>query len=776
MAVADVVRLICTNPVYRSRIACHNVSDPEPAAYGTLARPLSGPLSAYLSHAGIRLYTHQCEAVNLLREKKNAIITTPTASGKTLAFNLPVFERMETDPDSRALYLYPTKALANDQLATLLTMEKFTGIPAKPAIYDGDTPQSKRSAIREHARIVISNPHELHQVLSWHGKWSTFFSNLDFVVLDEAHRYRGIFGSQIAFLIRRLRRVARFYGADPQFVLSTATLANPGEFARRLVGKQFSFVCGDGSPRGKRHFVLYNPFYDGVGLRSAHQESKDLLVSCVKGDLQVLCFAGSRKIAELVSLWAKEDLRRNSSRLAESVMTYRAGYLPQERRTIERRLKDRDLKGVVSTNALELGIDIGSLDAVIIDGYPGTMMSTRQQAGRAGRKAGESLAVLVAQANPLDQYFMHHPDEFFSRPHEHAIIDTGNPYIVSGHLLCAAAELPVREEVDREFFGDRFGPVLADLAESGLLRDTPRGFVYSGRGRAAEAVPLDGMAAESFRILHEGRVLETLDRAQAYREAHKGAIMLHQGVTYIVKEMDIETHTIRVSETDVDYYTQPLKNVDLKVLETCETRDINGISCAFGDVEVTEQYTAYKIKKGDSILGVEPLNLPPLTFQTKAFWLVVPESLTDPVSFAGLDLAGGLHGAEHAIIALMPLFVLCDRWDIGGLSTPSFGESGEPTIFVYDGYEGGIGLAEKAFTLLPDLFSRTHEMVRDCPCTKGCPSCIYSPKCGNDNVPLDKEATVLILAGLAAAGAGAEATALKSGPASGFTESGPVHP
>ena len=773
MAVVDVVRLLGTNPVYRSRVACHNVAEPEPAAYGTLDRPLPDPLAAYLTHAGIRLYTHQCEAVNLLRKEKNVIITTPTASGKTLAFNLPVFERMAGDPDARALYLYPTKALANDQQRTLLVMEKFTGISVKPAIYDGDTPQSKRSAIREHARIVISNHYELHQVLSWHGKWSPFFSNLRYVVLDEAHKYRGIFGSQIALIVRRLRRVARYYGANPQFVLSSATLANPEEFAGKLTGLSFVQVGSDGSPRGKRHFVLYNPFYDGVGLRSAHQESKDLLVSCVKGDLQALCFAGSRKIAELVALWAKEDLRRSSARLVESVLAYRAGYLPEERRGIENRLKNREIKGVVSTNALELGIDIGSLDAVIIDGYPGTMMSVRQQAGRAGRKAGESLAVLVAQANPLDQYFMHHPDEFFSRPHEHAIIDTGNPYIVSGHLLCAAAELPLNEEKDREFFGDRFSPILADLAESALLSRTPRGFVYAGRGRAAEAVTLDGMAAESFRILCEGRVLETMDRAQAYREAHKGAIMLHQGITYVVNAMDLETHTVRVSETDVDYYTQPLKETDLKVLETLRTTDIGGVTCAFGDVEVTEWYTAYKIKKGDTVLGVEPLDLPPITFRTKAVWLVVPESIAAPVSSAGLDLAGGLHGAEHALIALMPLFVLCDRWDIGGLSSPAFGENGEPMIFVYDGYEGGIGLAEKAFTLLPELFTRTHEMVRDCSCKKGCPSCIYSPKCGNDNVPLDKEATVMILVGLAAAGASNIAA---PEPAGCIPDSGPVAP
>jgi DEAD/DEAH box helicase domain-containing protein len=373
------------------------------------------------------------------------------------------------------------------------------------------------------------------------------------------------------------------------------------------------------------------------------------------------------------------------------------------------------------------------------------MMSTRQQAGRAGRKGGESLAVLVAQANPLDQYFMHHPDQFFSRPHEHAIVDTKNPYIVSGHLLCAAAELPLKEDRDREFFGESLSPLLSDLASCNLLRETSRGWVYAGRGRAADAVKLDGMSAGSFRVVCHGGLLETMDRAQAYREGHKGAIMLHQSETYVVNEMDLETHTIRVTGKDVDYYTQPLKDVDLSIIETMDNRVVNGIPCAFGDVEVTEQYTAYKIKRGDTVIGIEPLSLPPLTFRTKAFWLTVPEQFGQSVSDAGLDLAGGLHGAEHAIIALMPFHVMCDRWDIGGLSSPAFGEDGQAMIFVYDACEGGIGLAEKAYANLAELFAGSHELVRDCPCRKGCPSCIYSPKCGNDNVPLDKDATVKIL-------------------------------
>jgi DEAD/DEAH box helicase domain-containing protein len=540
-------------------------------------------------------------------------------------------------------------------------------------------------------------------------------------------------------------RLCHHYGSSPQFILSTATLANPLEFAGKLTGLPFELISEEGSPHGRKHFVLYNPFYDGIGERSTYQETKDLLVSCVKDNLQTLCFTGSRKITELVTLWSREDARRSSTRLAESISAYRAGYLPEERRIIECKLKEGSMKGVVSTSALELGIDVGSLDAVIIAGYPGTMMSTRQQAGRAGRKGGDSLAILVALANPLDQYFMHHPQHFFNRSHEHAIIDTANPYIVSGHLLCAAAELPLCEEDDREYFGESFTGLLPELESGDLIRKTSRGWVYSGRGRAADVVRLDGVPGSTFRILCHGRLLETMDRAQAYREAHKGAIMLHQGEIYVVSEMDLATHTIRVTETSVDYYTQPLKTVDLSIIEILATRSIHGARCAFGEVEVTEQYTSYKIKRKDTIIGVEPLDLPPITFRTKAFWVISEPDTERHVIRSNLDLAGGLHGAEHAIIALMPLHVMCDRWDIGGLSSPAFGENCEPTIFVYDGFEGGIGLAEKAFEILPEVFLSAYELVRDCGCEKGCPSCIYSPKCGNDNQPLDKDAALSIL-------------------------------
>lgn len=749
MAIAEFLHQLTANPVYRERVVEILTTGAEVPRYGKLETTLPEVISDYLAGNDIRLYTHQCDAINSCARGSNVIITTPTASGKTLAFNIPVLSRLFADKDSRALYIYPTKALANDQLRSLERFDRYTGIGAKPAIYDGDTPQSKRAAIREHARIIITNPYELHQVLPWHVKWQEFFSGLSFIVIDESHRYRGVFGSHVAMLVRRLLRLCRHYGSDPLIILSSATLANPDEFSKKLTGRKFTHISDDGSPRGRKHVILFNPFYDGIATRSTPHETKDLLLSCVRSDLQTLCFTNSRKLTELIALWAREDAKRVSQKIAATIAAYRAGYLPEERRQLERLLKDGQIKGLVSTNALELGIDVGSLDAVIIAGYPGTMMSVRQQAGRAGRNGKESVSILVAHQDPLDQFFMHHPDEFFARPSEHIIVDTANPYIVSGHILCAAAELPLRPERDSEYFDEIFTGVTSDLVAAGLLRTTARGIVYTGRGRATDAVRLDGLSVESYRVICDGRLLETMDRAQAFREAHKGAIMLHQGQTYIVKEMDLSSHTIRAAETDVDYYTQPMKEVDLSIISSLEKKVVNGAECFFGDVEVTERYTCYKIKRKDTIIAVEPLNLPPLTFRTRAFWVVLPEETCGHVIPSGFDLAGGLHGAEHAIIAMMPLFVMCDRWDIGGLSTPAYGDTGIPAIFVYDGYEGGIGLAEKAFGLLPGLFSASWYLVKDCGCENGCPSCIYSPKCGNDNVPLDKESTVAILSLLA---------------------------
>lgn len=732
-------------------IAHIGVREAVPPRYRPPETPLLPPVRMYLERKGMQLYSHQAEVIDAVRRHEDVVLSTPTASGKTLAFLLPVFETFCAEPDATALFLYPTKALTHDQLAVCRGIEEETGIPAYPAVYDGDTPNEKRPGIRDRSRLILSNPYELHYILPWHHLWSRFIGNLRFVVIDEAHQYRGITGSHFAFLVRRLRRVCARYGADPAFILSSATLANPLEFASRLTGREFTLVSGDGAPHGRRQFVLYNPYRDGTDYRSAHAETGALVLASSNAGLQTLCFTGSRKAAEFVTLSCR-DLLLREGRDPGLVAAYRAGYLPEDRREIEGRLKDGRLRAVVTTNALELGIDIGSLDTVLLSGYPGSMMSVWQQAGRAGRGTDDSIAILVAFRNPLDQYLVNHPERFFGAPHEHAIVDLGNPYVLSGQVLCAAAELPIDPSGDAAYFGADLPEVVGSLAEEHLLAGTRKGWIYAGRRRPSDLVGFSGSSQESFRVLHGNETIETLDRAQAFREAHEGAILIHQGEKFLVTSMDLARGIVRVEPADVDYHTKPLKSVDVRILSELERRQACGTEISFGEVEVTEAYVAYKVIRGDTTLSTEPLDLPPLTFRTRAVWFGVPDGAAEQVNSAGNDLAGGLHGLEHAVIAMMPFQVLCDRWDLGGLSTPAFGEAGSPTVIVYDGYEGGVGLAEKAFSLFEDIIRVTREMVMGCTCEDGCPACIHSPKCGNDNQPLDKAAAIRLLGAFAEAG------------------------
>jgi DEAD/DEAH box helicase domain-containing protein len=750
---------------YRDRVEHIEVLPSKNPVYGELKRRLSKSIKNYLFKKGIKLYKHQCDAIESLRAGKNVVITTPTASGKTLAFNIPIFEKLEQNETATALYLYPTKALANDQLKVINEFEQLSRIKVTPNVYDGDTPPSKKPKIREASRIIISNPYELHQTLPWHYKWQKFFSNLHFIVVDEAHRYRGVFGSNVALLIRRLRRICSSYGSNPQFVLSTATLANPIEFSEKLVGVKFELICDDGSPRGKKYFIFYNPYFDGVGTLSTHQETKDLFLFFVRKNLQTLCFTISRKTAELITLWSKKELKESEPYLMDKITAYRAGYLPEERREIEKNLKNGVLRGVTSTNALELGIDVGTLDSVIISGYPGTIISTWQQAGRAGRGNNESIAVLIAFQDPLDQYLMRHPEVFFDKPHEHAIIDLSNPYILSGHLMCAASEMPIRLEDDGIYFVDDTEDVLKALETHGLVQNTPNGWVYPGKGRATEAVSLDNISSDIFKVICEGEILETMDRTQAYREAHKGAVLLHQGETYVVEDLDLKNSVVQAKKRDVEYYTEAMKIVDIAISEEIEKKEVGDLIVYFGEVEVNEEYVGYKIMKYDKVVGMERLDLPPLSFKTMGLWFIVPEDIEEKVwkerkkdedireklnqgtekGLKGESFAGGLHGIEHAMIGIMPFHVMCDRWDIGGVSTPNHPDTNKPTVFIYDSFEGGIGLIEKAFELIIEIVKMTYDLVKECKCEDGCPVCIYSPKCGNDNRPLDKKGTVLLL-------------------------------
>jgi len=702
-------------------------------------------MQAYLRKKGIQLYRHQIEARAASREGSDVIITTPTASGKTLAFNVPVFEELDRDGDATALYLYPTKALSNDQLKVLRELEQISDIRADPSVYDGDTPSHIRPKIRARARIVISNPYELHHILPWHYKWQRFLANLKFIVIDEAHVYRGVFGSNVALLLRRLQRVCALHGSTPQFFIATATLANPLEFGEKLTGRTFALIADDGSPRARKYFVLYNPYADGAGQQSAHRETKDLFLLFIRNRLQTLCFTPSRKMAELVALWAKQETEEWTPALADRIAAYRAGYLPSTRRSIEEGLRTGGLVGITSTNALELGIDIGGLDAVIMAGYPGTIISTWQQAGRAGRGQDESLVTLVGFHDPLDQYFMTHPSALFGGSHEHAITDLSNAYITLGHVMCAAAEMPLRLPEDAAYFPALLSESLDELQRQGLVKATPHGWVYSGRGRASEAVPLNALSSHTFKVLHEGRLLETLDKTRAYREAHEGAVLLHEGETYVVEHLDLTDAIVSVRKKDVDYYTEPLKTVDLRIVKELEKRNHSALTVSFGVVEVIEQYTAYKMLRYDQVVGIESLALPPLKFTTAALWFSIPDETITRLAHEKLDVGGGLHGAEHALIAMIPLHVMCDRRDIGGVSTACHPDTAAATIFIYDGFEGGIGLAEKAAELIREIVGVTRELVEGCSCEAGCPACIYSPKCGNDNQPLDKQATIILL-------------------------------
>jgi DEAD/DEAH box helicase domain-containing protein len=734
---------------YKQQIVHIEEIPAQDAQYGELKKPLPTCMQSYLNRKQIKLYSHQAEAVNKIREGKNVVIVTPTASGKTLSFNLPVFEMLYKDKTATALYLYPSKALTNDQLKVLREMEQETGIDAFSNIYDGDTPTHQRSNIREGSRIILSNPYGLHKYLPWHYKWRNFFRNLKFVIIDEGHVYRGVFGSNVAMLMKRLLRICEHYGSNPQIVLSSATIANPIEHGQKLTGKEFEIVSDDGSARGKKYFLFWNPpLTDALKAirRSTHQETKDLFVLSLSENLQTLCFTVSRQMAELIVRWTREDLKRKRAlpNLAESITAYRAGYLPEERRIIENKLRTKNLVGVVSTNALELGIDIGSLDSVIISGYPGTIISTWQQAGRAGRTTADSLVTLVAFQNPLDQYFMKHPKAFFGRPHEQAIIDLHNPHIAFGHVMCAASELPISED-DHKYFPNILTESLVSLENQKLLQKTPSGYIYCGTSRPAEVVNLNNISNKIVTVICNGKVLETLELTKAYQEAHEGAVLLHQGETYVVEELNLKTLIATVTKKDVSYNTEPRKTVEISIKKVFEEK-LEGVKVGLGEVQVTEKYLQFILKNNEVIIGVEPLNLPPLTFTTIGMWITVPELIKNEVQKKmQWDFAGGLHALEHAMIAMAPLYALCDRWDIGGVSTPLHTDTDEPTIFIYDGFEGGIGIAETLYKIIGKLFSSTLTLIENCECTEGCPSCIYSPKCGNENKPLDKRAARMIL-------------------------------
>ena len=710
----------------------------------------------YLDSRDIKLYNHQADTYEAIREGEHVIITTPTASGKTLAFNLPIMETMIEDDNATALYIYPAKALSNDQLHVLESLECDLDIKINPRTYDGDTPRQDKKGIREKSRIVLTNPYQLHLILSWHHQWARFYRNLRYVVIDEAHYYKGVFGSNVAFLIKRLKRIANFYGSYPQFILSSATLANPLELANRLTGEEFKLVDNDTSPSGEKDFVLYNPFKNYRRNKanmqnspSVHMETENIFLYMMLKEIQTLCFTVSRKTTELIAMWAKKDMTQIKGKLAHRIAAYRAGYRPEERREIEEGLKTGKYLGVTCTNALELGIDIGSLDAVIISGYPGTMISTWQQAGRAGRSSQKSLAILIAFENQLDQYFMNNPTFFFDKPHENAIIDLTNPILQEAHLLCAAKELPLKYGEVEKYFGID-DDLLDELVSNNDLHINSRGdYMYPYDDNPALDHSLDQISGQEFKIMNNGRLLETMERAQVYREAHEGAILINKGDTYVVDSVSLSRGFVNVTQKDVDYHTMVLNQTDISIRKKLSKTRYGRLTIHFGELTVSEDYFKYKKMQFSKAIGTFKLDLPPLKFNTKGLWFTIPKNVKDELEgmFPNEEevFAGGLHGAEHALIGLFPLHTMCDRFDIGGLSTNYHEDTQEATIFIYDGYEGGIGICEKAVEVFVDLLKSTLDLLNNCDCQSGCPACIYSPKCGNDNKPLHKNATKYIL-------------------------------
>ena len=740
---------------YRENIAHVETISAKKASFKKVDN-LNEKIIKYLDSKDMKLYEHQAETYESIQEGEHVIITTPTASGKTLAFNLPIMETMIEDEDATALYIYPAKALSNDQLHVLENLEEELDIKIKPRTYDGDTPREEKRGIREKSRIVLTNPYQLHLILSWHHQWSRFYRNLRYIVIDESHYYKGVFGSNVAFLIKRLKRIANFYGSYPQFILSSATLANPLELANRLTGEEFKLVDNDTSPSGEKDFILYNPFKNylrnKVNMQNApsvHMETENIFMYMMLKEIQTLCFTVSRKTTELIAMWAKKDMTQLKGKLAHRIAAYRAGYIPEERREIEEGLKSGKYLGVACTNALELGIDIGSLDAVIISGYPGTMISTWQQAGRAGRSNQKSLAILIAFQNQLDQYFMNNPKFFFDKPHENAIIDLTNPILQEAHILCAAKELPLKYGEAEKYF-DIDDELLEDLvSKKDLYLNSRRDYMYPYDDNPALDHSLDQISGEEFKIMNDGMLLETMEKSQVYREAHEGAILINKGNTYVVNSVSLSRGFVNVTQKDVDYHTMVLNKTDISIKKKVSKTKYGNLTIHFGELTVSEDYFKYKKMQFSKAVGTYPLDLPPLKFNTKGLWFTIPKRVKDKLDdmFPNDEevFAGGLHGVEHALIGLFPLHTMCDRFDIGGLSTNYHEDTQEATIFIYDGYEGGIGICEKAVDVFIDLLKSTLDLINNCGCQSGCPACIYSPKCGNDNKPLHKNATKYIL-------------------------------
>jgi DEAD/DEAH box helicase domain-containing protein len=713
------------------------------ARFEALPPGLHPQLQAALRATGIeRLYSHQARALEAAW-RGPTIVTTGTASGKSLCFNLPALDTLLRDPKARALYLYPTKALAQDQARALAALGLHDAI--RPAIYDGDTAREARADIRRKANLILTNPDMLHLgILPHHDSWSTLFANLAVVVVDEAHIYRGVFGSHVANVLRRLRRIAAAHGTQPRFLLASATIANPLELAERLTGlDEVALIDDDGSPSAGRRIAIWNPPVSDEVLgvrRSALAEGAELLAGLVVAGARTICFVRSRKGVELLARITRDELERlGAGELGELVTPYRAGYTAAQRREIEARLVAGEVRAVVTTDALELGIDVGALDAAVVVTFPGTIASLRQMWGRAGRRR-RGFACYVAGEDALDQFFARHTEDFLDRPVESAILDHESEEIHLAHLLCAAHEGPLSER-DTEFFGPLTLAYLERLEGLGELRAKAGQFVLRRRERyPAGEVSLRSASRDAFEIVdvRSGEALGTAEFARAFSTLHPGAIYLHLGRSFYVRELDLDARRALVEPFDGDWYTQPKRETDTLIERLLDRRETLGVTLSFGRVLVTETVLAFQRRRLSDHQEIDlcALELPATRFATQAMWFELGGGTLE--HFPLELLLGSLHAVEHAQIAVLPLLAMCDRWDIGGLSTNAHPQTGGPTIFIHDGHPGGVGIARLAFAHFEELASDAHRLIAECSCRDGCPSCVQSPKCGNLNEPLSK--------------------------------------
>ena len=715
----------------------------------------AGVRAAFASRGVDRPWSHQARAAELAHAGRHVVVATGTASGKSLAYQLPVLAAFAADPRATALYLAPTKALAADQLRALAALD----LPdVRAAAFDGDTPLAERDWARQHGRWLFSNPDMLHRsVLPHHARWATYLRRLRYVVIDECHTYRGLFGSHVALLLRRLLRVCARYGAAPTLVLASATVAEPAAFASRLTGREVVAVDDDGSPAAGRTVALWEPpLLDGPTgengapvRRSAGAEAGRMLADLVIEGARTLAFVRSRRGAELTALNAQRVLAEAAPELVTRVSAYRGGYLPEERRALEAALVAGELLGVATTNALELGMDIAGLDAVVVAGFPGTRASFWQQAGRAGRGRDEALVVLVARDDPLDTYLVHHPEALLGAPVEGCVLDPTNPYVLGPHLACAAAELPLTREDLTGFGGAAADAVLAELVADGVLRRRPAGWFWpSSAERPSGGVDLRGAGLGQVAVVESGtgRMLGTVEAAAAPATVHPGAVYLHRGESYLVDDLDLDAGLALVRPAVPDWRTDARSTADVSVTRVLAHRVHGPVRVSFGEVRVTTQVTAYQRRTPDGlVLETVPLDMPAQALPTRAVWYDLDEEVLHAAGLSTARIPGALHAAEHAAIGLLPLFATCDRWDIGGMSTAAHPHTGGPTVFVHDGHPGGAGFAERGHAVLGSWLAATRAAIADCACRAGCPSCVQSPKCGNGNVPLDKAGAVALL-------------------------------